>query len=147
MTTPPAVNVRPSPTHDDARAEAERIINSCWKGPPTRGHYDRDALLNAIAQALLAAHRPGEGCVIDDKGVERKVLGTLPLTADGCVIGDWATTFVRHLNEEIHQGTTRTVTYSWTTTTPGRKENLPYAADMCHSTRESASAAQEKPHA
>jgi hypothetical protein len=27
------------------------------------------------------------GYIIDDQGVERKVLGTLPLTADGCVVG------------------------------------------------------------
>lgn len=31
---------------------------------------------------------PPKGCIIDDTGTVRKVLGTLPLTADGFVIGD-----------------------------------------------------------
>ena len=44
-------------------------------------------LYNRIASALTAARKAPEGCVIDDKGTVRKVLGTLPITADGCVCG------------------------------------------------------------
>jgi hypothetical protein len=34
------------------------------------------------------------GYIIDDQGVERKVLGTLQLTGDGCVIGAYANVYV-----------------------------------------------------
>jgi hypothetical protein len=43
----------------------------------------KTSLIDAIAAALAVR----EGHVRDDKGVERKVLGTLLLTADGCVAG------------------------------------------------------------
>jgi hypothetical protein len=49
-----------------------------------------EALAENIAQALSAASKVQEGYVRDDKGVERKVLGTLPVTADEYVLGDAA---------------------------------------------------------
>ena len=61
------------------------------------------------------------GHIIDEHGVERKVLGTLPLTADGCVVGDEAV-----------------VVDSWGTV------QIVYAAheDLIYSTREAAEAAR-----
>jgi len=38
----------------------------------------------------LTHSRPPAGFVRDDAGVDRRVLGTLPVTADGCVAGDGA---------------------------------------------------------
>lgn len=32
--------------------------------------------------------KPKPGHIIDDQGIERRVIGTLPITADGCVVGD-----------------------------------------------------------
>lgn len=48
--------------------------------------YETEWTLHAIATALREAARVPEGCVRDDKGVDRKVLGTLPVTADGAVV-------------------------------------------------------------
>ena len=68
---------------------------------PQHGH-DKVALKQAIVRALQAARdeagRDGvvaghmtrkapAGHIIDDAGVVRKVLGTLPVTADGVVVG------------------------------------------------------------
>jgi len=46
------------------------------------------ANIAAIVRALQAARTPPPGHIIDDAGVVRKVLGTLPITKDGCVVGD-----------------------------------------------------------
>lgn len=40
----------------------------------------------ATESSLRAAAAVPAGCVRDDKGVVRKVLGTLPVTGDGCVV-------------------------------------------------------------
>jgi hypothetical protein len=45
-----------------------------------------DDLINGIAKALRAARRVPDGHVREGD-VDRKVLGTLPKTADGCVVG------------------------------------------------------------
>ena len=42
--------------------------------------------LRIMERALTASRKAPEGCVIDDTGTVRKVLGTLPITADGCVV-------------------------------------------------------------
>lgn len=39
----------------------------------------------AISAALLAASRPGEGMIRTHEGKDLRLLGTLPVTADGCV--------------------------------------------------------------
>ena len=36
------------------------------------------------------------GHIIDENGVERRVLGTLPITHDGCVVGDGAVVHYPH---------------------------------------------------
>ena len=40
-----------------------------------------------ISFILLAASRPGEGMIRTNEGKDLRVLGTLPVTADGCVCG------------------------------------------------------------
>jgi hypothetical protein len=45
---------------------------------------------NDITSALDRASKPAPGHVRDSDGVDRKVLGTLPMTKDNCVIGDGA---------------------------------------------------------
>lgn len=44
-------------------------------------------LPESFATALRDAARVPKGCVRTADGVDRKVLGTLPITADGCVVG------------------------------------------------------------
>ena len=92
------------------------------------------------------ARLPDKGSIIDCTGevpVVRRVLGTLPITKDGCVLGDWSHPHVHILSGEVVGGTTRTTTFAWTPTTPGRKENKAYEASMCYSTPEAAKAAME----
>lgn len=128
--------------------EANRIIWNWREGyppdssPATLLPYQRERLAELIAAALRAAATVPEGYVRTGT-TDHKLLGTLPMTADRCVIGDWATPFVLHLSGDVHQGTTRTITYSWTDTTPGRRENRPYDGSLCFSTREAAEAAKE----
>lgn len=55
-----------------------------------------DKLLATI-EALL----PPKGSVLTDDGVVRKVLGTLPTTADGCVVGDGASVLMPLQNHEL----------------------------------------------
>lgn len=49
--------------------------------------YIEDAERNT-ARALADARKAPPGHIIDDHGVVRRVLGTLPVTADGCVVGN-----------------------------------------------------------
>lgn len=54
---------------------------------------DLGRLTRAIAAALTAEReraRPPQGCVRLPDGRDVKVLGTLPLTKDGCVVGNHA---------------------------------------------------------
>lgn len=44
---------------------------------------------------IQATCRAPGGCIIDDQGVVRKVLGTLPITADGYVVGVNAVIYFR----------------------------------------------------
>lgn len=48
---------------------------------------------------------PPPGHIIDDQGVTRKVLGTLPITEDGCVVGHGgAIHTILHDHEGSHYG-------------------------------------------
>lgn len=42
----------------------------------------------AIVQALAIASAAREAGMVDEHGRFRKILGTLPITADGCVVGN-----------------------------------------------------------
>lgn len=73
------------------------------------------------------------GHIIDEHGVERRVLGTLPLTADGCVIGDDCTIFIHDevVNSEVFRSPR------------GREDDWqPYMPRKAFSTREAAEAAR-----
>ena len=139
-----------TPTDAD-RAAAEKIAGEAELEVMAFRSQDPEALdlLNAamiqlrtdIAQAIADARAVKAGHVRLDTGEEVRVLGTLPMTKDGCVIGDWALPYVHLLDDTIKRGTSRTFTYAWTTTTPGRKENKAYAADMCYSSHTAAEAA------
>ena len=59
-----------------------RRIRAKWSNGVSDFAADVHFLLDVIDAAT-----PPPGHVIDDAGNVRKVLGTLPLTADGCVIG------------------------------------------------------------
>ncbi len=104
---------------------------------------ERDELRAQLAAANATVAQCKAAGFIDEQGNVRKVLGVLPQTKDGCFMGDSSTPWVLLLDGTVERGTTRTTTFAWTTTTPGRKENKAYAADMCYSTRTAAEAARE----
>lgn len=47
-----------------------------------------DSRDHALVQALAIASAAREAGMVDEHGRFRKVLGTLPITADGCVVGE-----------------------------------------------------------
>lgn len=65
-------------------AEADRILSDFLV--EAMSVSIKDAKAKAVA-ALLAASRPGEGEIRTHEGKDLRVLGTLPVTADGCVAG------------------------------------------------------------
>lgn len=76
------------PTHDDM-GDALKL---CWMYGP-----QKPGMAKAIAALVEAAREQGRaeanapippGHIKDDRGVVRRVLGTLATTDDGCVIGD-----------------------------------------------------------
>jgi len=118
---------------------------------------DAEALLSAIemayAEGLKAAIPPGDH-VLDDTGAVRRVifslLGTLPITADGCVAVPMAAIVYhpshprRLLEVEVDGG----IAYGFlvTFTSDGSKIRRSYPIGNCYSTEEAAeSARQEEP--
>ncbi len=87
MTTPDFEKVAREITNAQSRGMLES------HGPGICSVMNHDAMTTAIASAIRSVATPPEGCVRDDKGVDRKVLGTLPLTADGCVVANGAQVF------------------------------------------------------
>lgn len=95
-------------------------------------------LPESLATALRDAARVPEGCVRTADGVDRKVLGTLPLTADGCVVMPGEMVYVPDY------------AFAWTlqpeqTVAVATQDSDGYWRDMvvgeCYSTREAAEAA------
>lgn len=79
------------PTEADlAKAQllVDQLIANVYVDDGYKEYQSQD--VTNIARAIAAARTAPTGCIIDDKGVVRKVLGTLPVTADGCVAGMWA---------------------------------------------------------
>jgi len=80
-------------TNEEAKQQAEKIVNGVWHrrraNDDIASRYLTAMLIEDIAQALAVP----AGCVRDENGVDRKVLGTLPLTKDGCVVGVDAVVF------------------------------------------------------
>ena len=80
-----------------------------------------------IAAALTIPH----GHVRDEHGVDRKVLGTLPLTEDGCVCGIGGTIYINSIvQKQVVACEVRDVRFGWLT------------SPVCYSTREAALAAK-----
>lgn len=106
-------------------------------------------LEDRIASAL-ASERSKFAAFADEKGEPRKVLGTLPLTADGAIAmpgsfvyakwwnGNVARGFVRH---EAHGHETCCFVEMTTTTDDGRCVGIRSFLSDCYSTREAAEAA------
>jgi hypothetical protein len=88
-----------TPTPSPSREQAERIVGELLlskaelEADPSVARLAafNEAVLKAIdaIAAALAERGARQGCIIDDKGVERKVLGTeLGLTHDGYVVAN-----------------------------------------------------------
>ena len=108
---------------------------------------DLERVQHREAREAIAAAVPPPGCIIDrdadGKAVVRKVLGTLPLTADGCVCGAMWGAWAKRLDGTIdavrHDGL-----YWCRINEEERHEGIP--PFKMYSTREAAyRAAKEKP--
>jgi hypothetical protein len=86
---------------------AEKIMaNPCvWNpadGDNPYGSVDLDWIRDAITAALDAA-RPPAGHIMESDGTVRKVLGTLPVTADGYAVGKDAVIYWSNAAGYIHE--------------------------------------------
>jgi len=61
-------------------------------------------LKKTVAAALLAASRPGEGMIRTHEGKDLRLLGTLPVTADGCVAGEGARLWLNNPKITAYKG-------------------------------------------
>ena len=80
----------PADRADEMLTELEALLGRIHHEHP------RTEALKIISKHLArqpAAPPVPEGCVRTPDGVDRKVLGTLPVTADGCVAGDGMTAY------------------------------------------------------
>ena len=132
----------------DWAAKKDYVVSATLKRIEGWRNMDSDARLGVkgcledMAESLRAAHRVPEGCVRTADGVDRKVLGTLPITADGCVPGLGASVSWPGYGEEyVYDGHVR---YSlvWAASIP--VESSTPVRD-CYSTREAAEAALAQP--
>lgn len=97
---------------------------------PDRERAELDEIL-AIANKPL---NPPDGCVRLPDGRDAKVLGTLPITADGCVIGDDCKVF--------YDGGT-VCAELFRSANPGESDWRPFHPHKAYSTREAAEAARK----
>lgn len=122
-----------------AREIVERVGNGDMCSTSLADFVTRDVFQSAIADALRAAATVPEGYV--RVGMEdRRLLGTLPMTADGCVAGDEATVWIDLPEKTWYRGKAYTSTMVWQTDGPSACVNV----WDCYSTREAAEAAREK---
>jgi len=82
-------------TTDKAMAEAEwrkelREMAGRIHGADEWSREDVEIELLSLLPALTSHARPAAGFIREATGPDRKVLGTLPVTADGCVAGEGA---------------------------------------------------------
>jgi len=138
-----------TPTDED-KAKAREIMQGFVLD---RGHAHsmRDVLYERIAQALADERCAPPGHIIDCTGpvpVVRKVLGTLPVTADGCVCNPSEDVF--------HHGSNRVGVPVWSDDADkwlgefdhsGAGEWFYPPLAECYSTREAAESARKEPHA
>lgn len=78
----------------EVKEQAESVFAGESCPTPMEWETTRRVLISRIRYALLAAYdegvkaaTPPKGHILDDTGTVRRVLGALPLTADGCVVG------------------------------------------------------------
>lgn len=109
---------------------------------------DGPKIIAAALREAVAEVTPPKGHVLTDDGKVRKVLGTLPMTADGCV----AIPCVSKVYHPNHPHRSLDVGTSWDgvvgkTSTPGKDHDgldwWEYAIGDCHSTLAAANEAAE----
>lgn len=130
-------------TEAEAKVKAEALYDEL-----DRGEFDENVpvaelrawAVGKMAAALLARAVP-EGCVRLPDGRDVRVLGTLPMTKDGCVMGDWASVYVRLGEFATGVGPVRSMAYVWTPVGDGRNERRGYPSDECYADRSAAEAA------
>jgi hypothetical protein len=106
---------------------------------PDRIVWCQHRFKRAVLPLLRSALNPPDGCVRLPDGSEPKVLGTLPMTADGCVVGNHANLWAN--DGEVNPMRLRVDNIGcsdW-----GDGEDF-WEAGECYSTREAAEAAREQ---
>lgn len=116
-------------------AEAVKIASELVRGQYGDVQEGDEPFIARISAALLAASRPGEGMIRTHEGKDLRVLGTLPVTADGCVAGIDAEVWTRPWGGAPEKNHVRTEV-------PGNPWCGSIPALHCFSTREAASAAK-----
>lgn len=114
-----------APTPDRFDEMAKRIVDDFVIGNSGLSSVE-DMQVAAIAAALRSM-LPPKGSILDDGGVVRRVLGTLPVTADGFVPGIGSRMFYTHGGEVFEVGV------------------LPERVDDCYSTSFAAAEASAAP--
>ena len=108
--------------------------------------YDepRERLCLAITAALAAARAVPDGYVRVGT-TDHRLLGTLPMTADGCVVGDWASVYISGPATYDGRGTARTLAYVWVpdVNNQGMAIRRGHEAAMCYSSLAAATAARD----
>ena len=107
----------------------------------SRNACDETAMESAIVRALQAARTPPPGHIIDDAGVVRKVLGVLPVTADGCVAAPGGVIWPQLLIDNDEGG--RVAWSLYDICTGDTCDDGEWLADKCWSTKDAAEAAKE----
>lgn len=114
-------------------AEANKLVETFLdENIPVEEHMTMRPVVHAL---ILAASRPGEGMIRTHEGKDLRLLGTLPVTADGCVAGIDAEVWTRPWGGAPEKNHVRTEV-------PGNPWCGSIPALHCFSTREAASAAK-----
>lgn len=80
-------------------AEADKLVETFLdENIPVEEHMTMRPVVHAL---LLAASRPGEGMIRLSKGPDLRLLGTLPVTADGAVIGAHPEVSAGYVDERV----------------------------------------------
>lgn len=128
---------------DRDRRDAEALFNEWYKN---EGATDTK-LIRSIARALAAARAVPDGHVRLSDGREPKVLGALPMTADGCVFTEWSEVWHPEYPlpspVKVHWGMAKLGArfYFKSNKNPMVNEWKDVDPSLCYSTREAAEAA------
>jgi len=93
------------PPMTEFEREAATLVES-WEdnnGLDSLDTASRGHLVQMIATTLASHARPAAGYIREATGPDRKVLGTLPLTGDGCVLGDMASAWMLPTSGEVRE--------------------------------------------